>query len=138
MLGAPHGQAAQYPIEIIERSDSFKCGAGFKSWAARSLGMFEIQPIGAEPVIADMPQPIFGLCLVGDHHPVAAKMRDLLLICQGWLGVSAGHGLAFSSNMKHLIKDPPSVHILTDRGLAGAIDCYVRDQILHFNERIVV
>ena len=42
--------------------------------------------------------------------------------------------LAFLSNMKHLIKDPPSVHILTDRGLAGAIDYYVCDQILHFNE----
>ena len=26
------------------------------------------------------------------------------------------------------------MHILTDRGLAGAIDYYVRDQILHFNE----
>jgi hypothetical protein len=61
-------------------------------------------------------------------------MRDLLLICQGWFGVSAGHMLAFSSNMRHLIKDPPSVHILTDRGLAGAIEAYVRDQILHFNE----
>jgi hypothetical protein len=43
--------------------------------------------------------------------------------------------LAFRSNMKHLIKDPPSVHILTDRGLAGAIDCDVRDQFLHFNEQ---
>jgi hypothetical protein len=42
--------------------------------------------------------------------------------------------LAFSSNMRHLVKDPPSVHILTDRGLAGAIEVYVRDQILHFNE----
>jgi hypothetical protein len=42
--------------------------------------------------------------------------------------------LAFSSNMKHLIKDPPSVHIQKDRGLAGAIDYYVRDQFLHFNE----
>jgi hypothetical protein len=36
--------------------------------------------------------------------------------------------------MKHLIKDPPSVHILEDRGLAGAIEVYVRDQILHFND----
>lgn len=36
--------------------------------------------------------------------------------------------------MKHLLKDPQSVHILTDRGLAGAIGHYVRDQILHFNE----
>ena len=61
-------------------------------------------------------------------------MHNLLLICQGWLGVSAGHVLLFPSNMKHLIKDPPSVHILTDRGLAGAIDYYVLDQILHFNE----
>ena len=43
--------------------------------------------------------------------------------------------LAFLSNMKHLIKDPPSVHILADRGLAGAIEYYVRDQILHFNEQ---
>jgi hypothetical protein len=39
--------------------------------------------------------------------------------------------------MEHLIKDPPSVHILTDRGLAGAIKCYVRDQFLHFNEESV-
>lgn len=61
-------------------------------------------------------------------------MRDLLLIGQGWFGVSAGHMLAFGSNIKHLIKDPPSVHILTDRGLAGAIEYYVRDQFLHFNE----
>lgn len=36
--------------------------------------------------------------------------------------------------MKHLIKDPPSVHILSDRGLAGAIDYYLSDQTLHFNE----
>jgi hypothetical protein len=39
--------------------------------------------------------------------------------------------------MRHLIKDPPSVHILMDRGLAGAIKCYVRDQSLHFNEESV-
>lgn len=82
-----------------------------------------------------MAQPIFRLRLIGDYHAIAAKMRDLLLICQGWFSVSAGHKLAFSSNMKHLKKDPPSVHILTDRGLAGAIDYYVRDQILHFNEQ---
>lgn len=37
--------------------------------------------------------------------------------------------------MKHLKKDPPSVHILADRGLASAIDYNVSDQILHFNEK---
>jgi hypothetical protein len=32
------------------------------------------------------------------------------------------------------IKDPLSVHILMNRGLAGAIEHYVRDQVLVFNE----
>ena len=27
------------------------------------------------------------------------------------------------------------MHILSDRGLAGAIDYYLRDQTLHFNEQ---
>jgi hypothetical protein len=36
--------------------------------------------------------------------------------------------------MRYLIKDPPSVHILSDRGLAGAIDYYLSDPTLHFNE----
>jgi hypothetical protein len=82
-----------------------------------------------------MTQPIFRLRVIRDRHPVGAKMRDLLLICQCGLGVKAVHILLFRSNMKHLIKDPPSVHILTDRGLAGAIEIYIRDQILHFNEQ---
>ena len=134
VFGAAHGQASQYPVEIVKCRDSVKCGAGFESWTAGSFGMFEVQPIGTEPIIADMAQPIFRLRVIGDYHAVAAKMRDLLLISQCWFSVSASQMSAFLSNMKHLIKDPPSVHILTDRGLAGAIDYYVRDQILHFNE----
>jgi hypothetical protein len=44
----------------------------------------------------------------------------------------------FACNEECPKKDPPSVHILTDRGLAGAIEFCIRANFLHFNEQMRV
>jgi hypothetical protein len=47
-----HYHTAQIAIKIVERRDVIERGATPKSRAGLPLGMLEIQPIRAEPVVA--------------------------------------------------------------------------------------
>jgi len=54
-------------------------------------------------------------------HAVGTKMFDLLLPRKRRFLKGPSHSGPFSATYRPKIKDPPSVHILADRGRAGAI-----------------
>ncbi len=71
-------QQAQCTVEFIERDNVFKGGAGLESRAGLPLGMFKIEPVGAQPVIADMLEAMLRQRGIGDHHAFALQLGDLL------------------------------------------------------------
>jgi hypothetical protein len=79
-----------------------------------------------------MTQPVLRSCLILDQHTVLTKVGNLLLIGERWLGIRACHSAAIGSG-RQTKKDPPSVHILTDLGLAGAIALHIEVRVLQFN-----
>lgn len=81
--------------------------------------MFEMKPIG-QAVIAHVAEPIFRPGGIRDLHTTLPQMGNLLLVGERWLGVVC-HYRACLDRKVLKTKDPPSVHVLADRGRAGAI-----------------
>src|SRR3546814_21168801 len=80
MFGSAHQQAPEQAIEIIKGGDAFESRAGEKARPLMAFGMFEIEPISAETIIAHMAKPGLGGRLVGNFHSVRTKMGDLLRV----------------------------------------------------------
>lgn len=64
---------------------------------------------------------MLGACGIGHCHPLRLEMGELLSDGEGGLTEGACHATSLME-IGPESKDPPSVHILADRGLAGSID----------------
>src|SRR3546814_4504638 len=89
MFGSAHQQAPEQAIEIIKGGDAFESRAGEKARPLMAFGMFEIEPISAETIIAHMAKPGLGGRLVGNFHSVRTKMGDLLRVGAGGLVIGS-------------------------------------------------
>ena len=91
VLGAAHDKSSKISIEIVESSYVIEGRSCSKSRTGCAFRVFKVEPVGTQPIIADVPQPVLSVRFVGDQHPVRAQMCDLLSVGKGWLGKNQSH-----------------------------------------------
>ena len=63
---ATHDKPSKLSIEIVERSYCIEGRSTPKSRTGGTFGAFKVEPIGTQPIIADVPQPVLCVRFVSD------------------------------------------------------------------------